>query len=283
MMILRILLGVACLSLLNASQAEAQLFRRLRGQPQPQPQYQPQAQPRYQAQTQPRYQPRAQQAQPQRYVTPQTGNTQNGYQGQLTASSQRNRPVYLRRADGSVVRYYPNNTQRAVTRGRSGQAQLKPGQNPAVAATGNQRQPSGKAQPNLVTTQGQLTAVRPPAQPQQQLSSVYRVPDTALTAKPVEAAPVGISVLNQPNSETVVGSIAPAAAMPEATMSQPDPASSIPISTAATNPAPTGLSLSLADDIVPASAEVAVEPSPAAGEISDTNGEKTFSVLETID
>ena len=84
-MVLRILLGVACLSLLHASQAEAQLFRRFRAQPQP------------------RYQP-----QPQQYA-PQPAAPQNGFQGRLTASP-RNRPVYVRRADGSVVLYSPNNT-----------------------------------------------------------------------------------------------------------------------------------------------------------------------------
>ena len=281
-MVLRILLGVACLSLLHASQAEAQLFRRFRAQPQP------------------RYQP-----QPQQYA-PQPAAPQNGFQGRLTASP-RNRPVYVRRADGSVVLYSPNNTaqqQAQAQRARAQQAQVQRAQvrpNPVqrqVAAANSQRQP------NIVTAQGQLVPVRPTLQPQRRPNSVYLQPAVPPT---VAVAPVGVSVLNQPQTTQppiqppaapVASSILPATAMPEAIVASPEPASSIPIdtaatnpepassipvNTAATNPAPRGLSLSLDDDIVPASADIEVKPTPAADVILDSNGQKTFSVLETID
>ena len=278
MIILRILLGVACLSLLNASQAEAQLLRRLRVQPQPQPQrYAPQPQ-RYAPQPQ-RYAP-----QPQRYV-PQPV-TQNGYQGRLTAS-QRSRPVYVRRPDGSVVPYYPN-----TARVQRPQAQLNPVQVRAAAVA------NGQLRPNIATTQGQLIPVRPTVQPQPQFSNVRLRSAFQRPATTAGVAPVGVSVLSQPQPQLqpqpqalsqpkaekkVVSSIAPATAMPEATMSLGEPASSIPVNTAATNPAPTGLSLSLDNDIAPASADVDVEPTPAADAILDSNGQETFSVLETID
>ena len=87
--------------------------------------------------------------------------------------------------------------------------------------------------------------------------------------------------MNQPATDTTLGSIAPAKPMPQASVSSPvDPVSSIPVSSVATNPAPTGLSLSLSDDdVVPASAEIPVE-SPS---MQEPTGTKTFSVLESIE
>ena len=259
-MILRIILGVACLSLLNASQAEAQLFRRFRAQPQPQPRYQPQ---------------------PQRYA-PRTVAPQNGYQGRLTAS-QRSRPVYVRRADGSVVAYYPNIAQQPT------QVQRQLVQRPQAPT---QVQPNGRPRPNIAAVQGRLVPVRPTAQVPRPSNNVYLRP----TVQPPAVAPVGVSVLNQPQTQLqaqaqpqtgaqkVADSITPATKMPEAAVTLGEPASSIPVNTAATNPAPKGLSLSLDDeDIVPASANVDVEPTPAADVVLDSNGKETFSVLETID
>ena len=94
---------------------------------------------------------------------------------------------------------------------------------------------------------------------------------------------MGISVLNQPQAETAVGSISAAIRMPEATIVSTQSASSIPVSNTVTNPVPKGLSLSLDKDVAPASANVAVEPTPGADANVDSNGKKTFSVLETID
>ena len=255
-MILRILLGVACLSLLNASQAEAQLFRRFRAQPQP------------------RYQPQPQQ----RYV-PQTVAPQNGYQGRLTASQQ-SRPVYVRRTDGSVVAYYPNNAQQPT------QIQRQLVQLPQAPA---QVQSNGRPRPNIAAVQGQLVPVRPTVQVPPP-NNVYLRP----TVQPPAVAPIGVSVLNQPQLQTqtqpqtgaekFADSITPATEIPEAAVTLGESDSSIPVNTAATNPAPKGLSLSLDDeDIVPASANLDVEPTPAADVILDSNGKETFSVLETID
>ena len=322
-MILRILLGVACLSLFNTSQAEAQLLRRLRILPQVQSRFQPQQQ-------------------PQRYV-PQTVAPQNGYQGRLTASQPQS--AYVRRPDGLVGRYaaqqptqvqrvqvpnqvqrvqVPNQVQRVQVQRvqvptqiqrvqvptqiqrvqvptqiqRFPTARLSPAQTQAVATTNRQ------LRPNVV--QGQLIPVRPTTQIPRQFGNAYlRLP---------AVAPVGISVLNQTRLEaqqlqaqqlqaqqlqaqqtqaqqtqaqqlqTLNNSILPAIEMPEAIVSLGEPASSIPISSAPTNPAPRGLSLSLDDDdLVPASAEVEVEPATEAEAVLDSNGKKTFSVLETIE
>ena len=308
-MILRILLGVACLSLFNTSQAEAQLLRRLRILPQVQSRFQPQQQ-------------------PQRYV-PQTVAPQNGYQGRLTASQPQS--AYVRRPDGLVGRYaaqQPTQVQRVqvptqlqrvqvptqVQRvqvptqiqrvqvptqiQRFPTARLSPAQTQAVATTNRQ------LRPNVV--QGQLIPVRPTTQIPRQFGNAYlRLP---------AVAPVGISVLNQTRLQaqqlqaqqlqaqqtqaqqtqarqtqaqqlqTLNNSILPAIEMPEAIVSLGEPASSIPISSAPTNPAPRGLSLSLDDDdLVPASAEVEVEPATEAEAVLDSNGKKTFSVLETIE
>ena len=318
-MILRILLGVACLSLFNTSQAEAQLLRRLRILPQVQSRFQPQQQ-------------------PQRYV-PQRVAPQNGYQGRLTASQPQS--AYVRRPDGLVGRYaaqqptqvqrvqVPNQVQRVqvptqVQRvqvptqiqrvqvptqiQRFPTARLSPAQTQAVATTNRQ------LRPNVV--QGQLIPVRPTTQIPRQFGNAYlRLP---------AVAPVGISVLNQTRLQaqqlqaqqlqaqqlqaqqtqaqqlqaqqtqaqqtqaqqlqTLNNSILPAIEMPEAIVSLGEPASSIPISSAPTNPAPRGLSLSLDDDdLVPASAEVEVEPATEAEAVLDSNGKKTFSVLETIE
>ena len=148
-MILRILLGVACLSLFNTSQAEAQLLRRLRILPQVQSRFQPQQQ-------------------PQRYV-PQTVAPQNGYQGRLTASQPQS--AYVRRPDGLVGRYaaqQPTQVQRAQVPTqlqrvqvptqiqRFPTARLSPAQTQAVATTNRQ------LRPNVV--QGQLIPVRPTTQ-----------------------------------------------------------------------------------------------------------------------
>ena len=290
-MILRILLGVACLSLFNTSQAEAQLLRRLRILPQVQSRFQPQQQ-------------------PQRYV-PQRVAPQNGYQGRLTASQPQS--AYVRRPDGLVGRYaaqQPTQVQRAQVPTqlqrvqvptqiqRFPTARLSPAQTQAVATTNRQ------LRPNVV--QGQLIPVRPTTQIPRQFGNAYlRLP---------AVAPVGISVLNQTRLEaqqlqaqqlqaqqtqaqqtqarqtqaqqlqTLNNSILPAIEMPEAIVSLGEPASSIPISSAPTNPAPRGLSLSLDDDdLVPASAEVEVEPATEAEAVLDSNGKKTFSVLETIE
>ena len=307
-MILRILLGVACLSLFNTSQAEAQLLRRLRILPQVQSRFQPQQQ-------------------PQRYV-PQRVAPQNGYQGRLTASQPQS--AYVRRPDGLVGRYaaqqptqvqrvqvptqvqrvqVPTQVQRVqvptqVQRvqvptqiqrvqvptqiQRFPTARLSPAQTQAVATTNRQ------LRPNVV--QGQLIPVRPTTQIPRQFGNAYlRLP---------AVAPVGISVLNQTRLQaqqlqaqqtqaqqtqaqqlqTLNNSILPAIEMPEAIVSLGEPASSIPISSAPTNPAPRGLSLSLDDDdLVPASAEVEVEPATEAEAVLDSNGKKTFSVLETIE
>ena len=308
-MILRILLGVACLSLFNTSQAEAQLLRRLRILPQVQSRFQPQQQ-------------------PQRYV-PQRVAPQNGYQGRLTASQPQS--AYVRRPDGLVGRYaaqQPTQVQRVqvptqlqrvqvpkqVQRvqvptqiqrvqvptqiQRFPTARLSPAQTQAVATTNRQ------LRPNVV--QGQLIPVRPTTQIPRQFGNAYlRLP---------AVAPVGISVLNQTRLQaqqlqaqqlqaqqtqaqqtqarqtqaqqlqTLNNSILPAIEMPEAIVSLGEPASSIPISSAPTNPAPRGLSLSLDDDdLVPASAEVEVEPATEAEAVLDSNGKKTFSVLETIE
>ena len=309
-MILRILLGVACLSLFNTSQAEAQLLRRLRILPQVQSRFQPQQQ-------------------PQRYV-PQTVAPQNGYQGRLTASQPQS--AYVRRPDGLVGRYaaqqptqvqrvqVPTQVQRVQVQRvqvptqvqrvqvptqiqRFPTARLSPAQTQAVATTNRQ------LRPNVV--QGQLIPVRPTTQIPRQFGNAYlRLP---------AVAPVGISVLNQTRLQaqqlqaqqlqaqqtqaqqtqaqqtqaqqtqaqqlqTLNNSILPAIEMPEAIVSLGEPASSIPISSAPTNPAPRGLSLSLDDDdLVPASAEVEVEPATEAEAVLDSNGKKTFSVLETIE
>ena len=300
-MILRILLGVACLSLFNTSQAEAQLLRRLRILPQVQSRFQPQQQ-------------------PQRYV-PQTVAPQNGYQGRLTASQPQS--AYVRRPDGLVGRYaaqQPTQVQRVQVPTqiqrvqvptqiqRFPTARLSPAQTQAVATTNRQ------LRPNVV--QGQLIPVRPTTQIPRQFGNAYlRLP---------AVAPVGISVLNQTRLQaqqlqaqqlqaqqtqaqqiqaqqiqaqqtqaqqtqaqqlqTLNNSILPAIEMPEAIVSLGEPASSIPISSAPTNPAPRGLSLSLDDDdLVPASAEVEVEPATEAEAVLDSNGKKTFSVLETIE
>ena len=322
-MILRILLGVACLSLFNTSQAEAQLLRRLRILPQVQSRFQPQQQ-------------------PQRYV-PQTVAPQNGYQGRLTASQPQS--AYVRRPDGLVGRYaaqqptqvqrvqvpnqvqrvqVPNQVQRVQVQRvqvptqiqrvqvptqiqrvqvptqiqRFPTARLSPAQTQAVATTNRQ------LRPNVV--QGQLIPVRPTTQIPRQFGNAYlRLP----VVQPPAVAPVGISVLNQTRLEaqqlqaqqlqaqqtqaqqtqaqqlqTLNNSILPAIEMPEAIVSLGEPASSIPISSAPTNPAPRGLSLSLDDDdLVPASAEVEVEPATEAEAVLDSNGKKTFSVLETIE
>lgn len=305
-MILRILLGVACLSLFNTSQAEAQLLRRLRILPQVQSRFQPQQQPQQQPQPQ-----------PQRYV-PQTVAPQNGYQGRLTASQPQS--AYVRRPDGLVGRYaaqqptqvqrvqvpnqVPNQVQRGqvptqVQRGqvpnqvqRFPTARLSPAQTQAVATTNRQ------LRPNVV--QGQLIPVRPTTQIPRQFGNAHlRLP----VVQPPAVAPVGISVLNQTRLQaqqtqaqqnqaqqlqTLNNSILPAKEMPEAIVSLGEPASSIPISSAPTNPAPRGLSLSLDDDdLVPASAEVEVEieiePATEAEAVLDSNGKKTFSVLETIE
>ena len=280
-MILRILLGVACLSLFNTSQAEAQLLRRLRILPQVQSRFQPQQQ-------------------PQRYV-PQRVAPQNGYQGRLTASQPQS--AYVRRPDGLVGRYaaqQPTQVQRVqvptqVQRvqvptqiQRFPTARLSPAQTQAVATTNRQ------LRPNVV--QGQLIPVRPTTQIPRQFGNAYlRLP----VVQPPAVAPVGISVLNQTRLEaqqlqaqqtqaqqlqTLNNSILPAIEMPEAIVSLGEPASSIPISSAPTNPAPRGLSLSLDDDdLVPASAEVEVEPATEAEAVLDSNGKKTFSVLETIE
>ena len=272
-MMLRILLGVACLSLLNTSQAEAQLFRRLRVQPQPQPQPQyvirPPSQPRYQAQ-------------PQRYA-PQATNSQaqNGYQGQLTATPRTTRPIYLRRADGSIVRYYPNNTQQPKTQARP---QVRPtltlNQTRAVAASQAIPRLPAPTRP-IAANQGQFV-VRPTLQqPPRLISSVYR-PTVAQPAV-VPTVPVGVSALKQPKTENVIAAISPASAMPEAKMSVPAVASSIPVNTAATNPAPSGLSLSAPNEVVPASAEMEIQPSPAASDVLGAIEEKSFSVLESIE
>ena len=313
-MILRILLGVACLSLFNTSQAEAQLLRRLRILPQVQSRFQPQQQ-------------------PQRYV-PQRVAPQNGYQGRLTASQPQS--AYVRRPDGLVGRYaaqqptqvqrvqVPNQVQRVQVQRvqvptqiqrvqvptqiqrvqvptqiqRFPTARLSPAQTQAVATTNRQ------LRPNVV--QGQLIPVRPTTQIPRQFGNAYlRLP----VVQPPAVAPVGISVLNQTRLEaqqlqaqqlqaqqtqaqqtqaqqlqTLNNSILPAIEMPEAIVSLGEPASSIPISSAPTNPAPRGLSLSLDDDdLVPASAEVEVEPATEAEAVLDSNGKKTFSVLETIE
>lgn len=268
-MFLRILLGVACLSLMTASESEAQLFRRRLAPRITQPQVQP------------------------RQYTPPTGYSQNGYQGRPSATprptaaqrqttAQRSQPIYVRRPDGSVVLYYPaNNTQVAAN-----QAQ-------------KQVQVPRPPQTKISSTVGQLQAVNPQARVQRNVSSTYLSPTVKLTspktnfvaprqavaapqqtvAVPQRAvAPVGISVINQqPVTETTVGSISPATPMPQA--STIDPASSIPVTTAATNPAPSGLSLSQANNVVPASADVEVQTPSADPE----SGQKTFSVLETIE
>ena len=89
--------------------------------------------------------------------------------------------------------------------------------------------------------------------------------------------------MKQPANNSTLGSIKPATPMPQASVSSTvepaSQASSIPVNPAATNPAPSGLSLSLEDDVVPASAEVPVElPS-----MEEPASQQTFSVLETID
>ena len=273
-MILRILLGVTCLLLLNVSQAEAQLLRRWRGQPQPQ--FQPQPQYR---QPQPQYrQPQPQYRQPQRNA-PQAVAPQNGFQGQLTAS-QRSRPVYVRRSDGSVVRYYRNAAQQPT---RTQTVQIRPTQVQPVRPVLNPAQAQAVAGVNgrpqgVVTVQGQLTPSQSLTQAQPPIANTTIVhPTNAATA----VAPAGISVLNRPQAETAVGSISAATTMPEAEITSSQSASSIPVSNTPTNPVPKGLSLSLDNNVAPASADVDIEPTPAAD--VDSNGKQTFSVLETID
>ena len=146
-------------------------------------------------------------------------------------------------------------------------------------------QPNGRPRPKIAAVQGKLVPVGPTAQVRRSSNNAYLRP----TTQPPAVAPVGVSVLNQPQlqaqtkADKIADSITPATEMPEAVVTLGEPASSIPINTAATNPVPKGLSLSLDDDIVPASANVDVEPTPAADVILDSNGQETFSVLETID
>ena len=215
-MISKILMFVACASLLSTSQAEAQLFRRFRVPPQPQ-----------------RYVP----------VYPQ-----NGYQGRLTAVQSR-QPVYIRRADGYVVRYFPNNrVQQPV------QPQNFPQQRRIVSRPSLPRQ---VASSNTRPVQGQLIAVQP---------------------TPTTVVPVGVSALKGTNQGKAATSILPATSMPEASLARTaeKPASSIPVSNSITNPVPQGLSLSLADDaVVPASADVPVNSMPEKSQ--------AFSVLEFIE
>lgn len=215
-MISKILMFVACASLLSTSQAEAQIFRRFRVPPQPQ-----------------------------RYVP---SYPQNGYQGRLTAVQSR-QPVNIRRADGSVVRYFPNNrVQQPV------QTQNFPQQRRIVSRPSLPRQ---VASSNTRPVQGQLIAVQP---------------------TPTTVVPVGVSALKGTNQGKAATSILPATSMPEASLARTaeKPASSIPVSNSITNPVPQGLSLSLADDVVvPASADVPVNSMPEKSE--------AFSVLEFIE
>ena len=215
-MISKILMFVACASLLSTSQAEAQIFRRFRVPPQPQ-----------------------------RYVP---SSPQNGYQGRLTAVQSR-QPVNIRRADGSVVRYFPNNrVQQPV------QTQNFPQQRRIVSRPSLPRQ---VASSNTRPVQGQLIAVQP---------------------TPTTVVPVGVSALKGTNQGKAATSILPATSMPEASLARTaeKPASSIPVSNSITNPVPQGLSLSLADDVVvPASADVPVNSMPEKSE--------AFSVLEFIE
>ena len=228
-MISRILLVVVGLSLLTASQAEAQLFRRFRAQPQPQ--YRPQYQPR------PSYRRPA------------------GYQGRLTAS-QPSRPTFIRRADGSVVRYFPNHNVRQSTQV---QQLPQPKRTPAVVKLD---QSSNNRKSNIATAQGQLTPVR---------------------ANSTFTTPVGIANLNKPKQPTVVSSISPAIPMPQASVevevveTTPNSVVPIPVSSVATNPIPKGLSLSLSDDVVSASADVPAETVPGSME------KKTVSVLKLVE
>ena len=215
-MISKILMFVACASLLSTSQAEAQIFRRFRVPPQPQ-----------------------------RYVP---SYPQNGYQGPLTAAPSR-QPVYIRRADGSVVRYFPNNhVQQPV------QTQNFPQQRRIVSSPSVPRQ---VASSNTRPVQGQLIAVQP---------------------TPTTVVPIGVSALKGTNQGQAATSIFPATSMPEASLAitAEKPASSIPVSNSITNPVPRGLSLSLADDaVVPASADVPVNSMPEKSQ--------DFSVLEFIE
>ena len=206
----RILLFVACLSLLTASKAEAQLFRRLLA-PQPPYQVRPQfrTQPQFRVQPQYRAQPQVR-TQPQQYRQQPTGYYQNGYQGRLTASKP-SRPLYVRRSDGSVVAYYRNQPTQTA------QAQLQ--RNAQLDEANRARQAQIQAPPagsNLVTTQGELTPVQRTTSVQPQLGSSYRPPLQAATT-PV-GTPVGIpngaSVLSEPPSQASIGSIAPARSMP---------------------------------------------------------------------
>ena len=249
-MFLRILLGVACLSLLTASEAEAQLFRR-------------------------RFAPR--QAQQQQYA-PRAAYSQNGYQGRLTATP-RTRQMYIRRSDGSVVPYYPANTPQATAnRNRQTLAQIANRQQQVDAARlAQQQQAAAQLQSRLATTEGQLEAVVPPTpQLQRRLSSVYQSPPVEPAAPQASVAPVGVSVVNASGNQTSLDSISPAVSMPQA--STIDPASSIPVSTAATNPAP-GLTLSAPGEVVSASATVPVETPSSDLE----TGQETFSVLEKME
>ena len=217
-MISKILMFVACASLLSTSQAEAQLFRRFRVPPQPQ-----------------RYVP----------VYPQ-----NGYQGRLTAVQSR-QPVYIGRADGSVVRYFPNNrVQQPV------QTQNFPQQQRIVSSPSLPRQ---VASSNTRPIQGQLIAVQP-------------------TPAPTTVVPIVVSALKGTNQGQAATSIFPATSMPEASLAitAEKPASAIPVNDNITNPVPQGLSLSLADDaVVPASADVPVNSMPEKSQ--------DFSVLEFIE
>ena len=87
--------------------------------------------------------------------------------------------------------------------------------------------------------------------------------------------------MNQPTAASTDGLITPATPMPQALTSLTiDSASSIPVSSSATNPVPTGLSLSSPlDAVVPASANVPVESSSVA----QPSDQETFSVLESIE
>ena len=244
-MYLRIFLSVACLSLMTASEADAQLFRRFR----------------------------ARTAQPQQYAPP-AGYSQNGYQGRPTATPRprQTRPtMYVRRSDGSVVPYYPNNVQAAAT-----QPQRTLNNRQSVAERAKQAR-AANAESNFATTEGQLTAVRPPATYQRRVGNTYQQPTPQLASQPqTDVAPVGVSVLTEPT----LGSISPATPMPQASVSPTvDVASSIPVSSAATNPAPRGLSLSLEEDVVPASANTPV----GSTSVLEPAGQESFSVLETIE
>ena len=271
-MFLRILLGVACLSLMTASSAEAQLFRRLFPPRivQPRPQFQqprPQLQqPQLQQQRPQLQQPQQQRPQQQRpqLQRPQQQRpqvySQNGYQGRPSASP-RYRQMYVRRPDGSVVRYYPNNNGRIVQ---------NPGGNAQVVRTPQQQDAArlatqANSNSRLTTTEGQLQAVRPPATVQRRVLNVYQQPVPSVAASAGRSVdPVGVSVMNQRTTDATVDSISPATPMPQASVaSTVNSASSIPTTTSSvpTNPAPYALSLSLSDDAAPASAELPVESS----------------------